>query len=157
MWVKIGSADGSSNIVDLLIACHQRIRFFVDLARRLAEAEVLPIDEVRDTAMRIVRYFSESLPLHIADEEESIIPRLSGHAPELDATLQAMQREHREHESQLQTLLKTCRILQTSPERLDQLRNTLRTAASALERGFVAHLREEERVVMPAIRSLLSN
>src|SRR5437762_12814931 len=109
MLIKIGSAEEPSDIVDLLIACHERIRFFVDLARRLADAHDLPADEIRDAAMRVVRYFSESLPLHVADEEESIMPRLSGRAPNLDDTLQAMQREHRQHEPHLHTLLKVCR------------------------------------------------
>jgi hemerythrin-like domain-containing protein len=157
MLIKIGSVDEPSDIVDLLIACHERIRFFVDLARRLAAARDLSRDEITNAATHVIRYFSESLPLHVADEEESIMPRLLGRSPELDTTLEAMRREHELHEPQLQALLNACRILQTAPDELEKLRDSLGKAASALEKDFIAHLREEENVVLPAIRSLLSS
>ena len=157
MLIKIGSSQESSDIVGLLLACHERIRFFINLACRLGEAHDTPADEIQDAATRVIRYFSESLPLHVADEEESIVPRLSGREAGLDATLDTMRREHQEHAPQLESLLKICRILQGSPERLADLRKTLLSAASALERDFAAHLQEEEKVVLPAIKSLLTD
>lgn len=45
MLIKIGASDESSDIVDLLLACHQRIRFFIDLAIRLAETTDASNDE----------------------------------------------------------------------------------------------------------------
>jgi hemerythrin-like domain-containing protein len=145
------------DVVDLLTACHQRIRFFIDLAVRLSESGDASNDQIHDAAARIVRYFSESLPLHVADEEESIVPRLSGRRPELDRTLDAMHREHEEHETPLQRLLQTCGTLQESPEQLPELRESLRDVASTLSKVFDAHLRQEEEIVLPAIRSLLSD
>jgi hemerythrin-like domain-containing protein len=157
MLIQIGSGKDPSDIVDLLLECHGRIRSFIGLTSRLATVERLSHDEIRDAAMRITRYFSEALPLHVADEEQTILPRLSGRSAELDATLQTMHREHREHEPQLQLLLDTCKTLHSSPERLDDLRQTLLGAASALEAAFIAHLEEEERSILPAIRTLLTS
>jgi hemerythrin-like domain-containing protein len=157
MLIQIGPAKDPSDIVDLLLECHGRIRSFIDLASRLGKVARPSHDEIRDAAMRITRYFSEALPLHVADEEQTILPRLSGRSAELDATLQTMHREHLEHEPQLRSLLETCKTLHISPERLDDLRQTLLAAASALEGAFIAHLEEEERSILPAIRALLTS
>jgi hypothetical protein len=112
MQIQIGSAEESSDLVGLLLACHRRIRFFVDLALRLAGTEDASPNEIQDAAARIVRYFAESLPLDVADEVQTIIPRLSGREPGLDITLQTMHREHTEHEPLLDLLVQTCRIMQ---------------------------------------------
>jgi hemerythrin-like domain-containing protein len=74
-----------------------------------------------------------------------------------NATLETMRREHREHEPQLESLLKTFRILLASPERLTDLGETLLSAASTLEHDFVAHLQEEEQIVLRRIQSLLTD
>jgi iron-sulfur cluster repair protein YtfE (RIC family) len=156
MLIKIGSSSPAADVVDLLMECHERIRSFIALAGRLARADQPSDDEVREAAARVTRYFSEALPLHVADEEQSIVPRLSGRAPELDASLQRMQREHREHEPQLEALLETCRILQASPERLPELRGALLSTAITLEREFLNHLQQEEQIILPAIRNILT-
>src|SRR4051812_25565021 len=96
MLIQIGSPKEPPDIVDILLECHERIRSFTGLARRLASTHGLSEEEVRDAAARVTRYFSEALPLHVADEEQSILPRLSGRSPELDAALNGMQREHHE-------------------------------------------------------------
>ena len=155
MLIQIGSPTGPSDIVDLLLECHERIRSFTGLACTLASAHGVSESEVRDVAARVTRYFSEALPLHTADEEQSILPRLAGRDPELDAALKRMQSEHHEHEPQLQRLLEICRALQASPERIDQLRASLLSTASALDKAFSSHLEQEEQVVLPAIRALL--
>ena len=156
MLINIGPSKEPSDIVDLLLECHERIRLFIGLARRMAEAENAGKEEVQDAAARICRYFSEALPLHVADEEESIMPRLSGRRPEVDSVLEAMHREHRTHESGLEQLLQICRLLQVSPESLAERRESLWRISTGLERDFATHLHEEEAVVLPAIRSLLS-
>lgn len=156
MFVKIGSVEKPSDIVDLLLECHERIRTFIGIARRLAGAQESPPGEVREAASRVARYFSESLPLHVADEEESILPRLGGKDPGIDAALAAMRAEHAEHEPQLEALLNTCRMLERSPERLAEWGPGLAAVASALEQDFFEHLDKEEKVILPAIRNLLS-
>ncbi len=157
MFVKIGSTKEPSDIVDLLLECHERIRSFIGLARRLSEAQNVSENEIRDAAARVVRYFSESLPKHVADEEESILPRLSGRQADLDAALESMRREHEEHAPHLERLLEICRTLQVSPARLDETRASLAQAAVSLERDFQIHLEQEESTILPAIRSLLTH
>lgn len=66
-----------------------------------------------------------------------------------------MHDEHMEHHGRLQLLLDTCNMLKNSPEMFVKLRDTLSFAASSLEREYAAHLDEEERLVLPAIRTLL--
>jgi iron-sulfur cluster repair protein YtfE (RIC family) len=155
MLIQIGASKEPSGAVDLLLECHKRIRFFTELALNLARAHNVSHDEIRDAAARVARYFSTALPLHIADEEQSILPRLSGRSPELDSTLKAMHREHEEHEQQLRVLLDICRRLSASPEQLDELRHLLMSTASNLETAFGVHLEQEERIVFPAIATLL--
>jgi iron-sulfur cluster repair protein YtfE (RIC family) len=129
---------------------------FIELACRIAASVGASHDEIRDAASRVIRYFSQSLPLHVADEEESIVPRLSGRDTELDAAMQNMQQEHDDHGMDLESLLRICRVLEKSPERLPELREELRSTASVLQEKFVIHLEQEERIVLPAIRTLLT-
>jgi iron-sulfur cluster repair protein YtfE (RIC family) len=156
MLIKIGPTKEPSDAVDLMLECHDRIRSFVSLACRLASAAEASEDEVRETAARVSRYFSEALPLHVADEEQSIVPRLAGKNPEMDAVLQAMHGEHIGHEANLKVVVETCNALKASPAMLPQLRDALLDAASDLEAEFARHLKQEEEVIFPAIRSLLT-
>ena len=156
MYVQIGVPKEPSDIVDLLLECHERIRTFVGLAGRLANTKQPSVDEVRDAATRVARYFSEALPLHVADEEQSILPRLSGRDSELDEALNSMREQHRQHEEPLRVLLQTCEKLKSSPEALSTLRETLAGAASTLEKEFLIHLSEEEQIILPALRRCLT-
>jgi hemerythrin-like domain-containing protein len=149
-------AGNAADIVDVLLECHDRIRSFIDLARRIALASPVSHADIGEAAQRVVRYFSESLPLHVVDEEESIVPRLTGRDAALDAALNTMRREHEEHKPDLELLLRTCRMLMDSPERLAELRETVLGAASSLQQQFVRHLEQEEKTIFPAIRRLLS-
>jgi iron-sulfur cluster repair protein YtfE (RIC family) len=157
MLIKIGSTPEPTDVVDLFLECHDRIRTFIALAGTLGQSEDSSEAEISDAAGRITRYFTEALPLHVADEEESIVPRLSGRDPDVDAALERMRLEHKEHEPQLESLLETCRSLQVSPNRLNELRTLLLAAASTLERQFLEHLQEEETIILPAIRTFLSS
>src|SRR3974377_561604 len=62
--------------LDLLLGCHQRIRHFTATAKNLAHAQGATHDEIRMAAAGVHRYYSVSLPLHEADEEDSVRPRL---------------------------------------------------------------------------------
>jgi iron-sulfur cluster repair protein YtfE (RIC family) len=156
MFVKIGSVEKPTDIVDLLLECHERIRTFIGIARRIAGAHDSPPAEVRAAAARVTRYFSESLPLHVADEEQSILPRLQGKDPAIDAVLAEMHLEHERHEPQLEALLGTCRMIEQFPERLAEWAPGLAAVATALEQDFLGHLEKEEKVILPAIRNLAS-
>jgi iron-sulfur cluster repair protein YtfE (RIC family) len=154
MLTRIGKQAVAGDAVDLLLDCHERIRSFLALARRVAEAP--PSDPgVGEAALRVRRYFVEALPLHARDEDESLLPRLRGRDAAVDAELDAMSREHREHEAPLAALVAACERIGAAPERLADVAPQLSSAVAELERHFVPHLRREEAVIFPAMRRLL--
>lgn len=141
--------------MDLLLECHGRIRQFVALAREAGERRDLTAADVAEACSRVERYFVEALPLHVRDEEDSILPRLSGRSSELDQALSKMQAEHQEHEPALARLLSACRAVRAAPD--DPLcRRELGQTAAALGHAFDGHLELEETVVFPALRDLLT-
>ena len=140
------------DVVDALLDCHQRIRDFTALALRLATAAGLAEGEIRDAAARVHRYFAVALPLHARDEEESLLPRLRGADPALDAELATMRREHAEHGDPVARLLSACAELQARPGELSRLAPVLAAAATELQQHFEQHLLREERLIFPAVR-----
>lgn len=147
------ATDGG--VLELLVDCHTRIRHFCALARRVADGQGAPAAEIGDAALRVHRYFDEALPLHAADEEQSILPRLRGREPEVDRELDAMVAEHREQEDANGALARVVALTATlaqDPARLPALAGPLREAADALTQHFEGHLQREERVIFPAIR-----
>ena len=155
MLTRIGRAPVQGDVVDALLDCHQRIRDFTALALRLGTMQGLSDAEIRDAAARVHRYFSSALPLHARDEEESLLPRLEGLDPALDAELAEMMREHAEHGPPTDRLLALCAELQERPGELPRSAARLAAVARELERHFDTHLAREERVIFPAIRARL--
>lgn len=153
--ISLLKASPAGDAVSALLECHDRIRSFTALALRLARANGLAEREARDAAAAVHRYFSAALPLHARDEEESILPRLRGREPALDAALDVMVREHREHEAAVGRLLAACAAVSARPAELARVAPELEAAALELERHFALHLSAEERVLFPALRALL--
>ena len=89
MLAKIGKPSAADDAVGLLLECHERIRSFLALARRIAEVGPSEPGSVPEAAARVRRYFTEALPLHAQDEEASILPRLRGLDARVDAELEA--------------------------------------------------------------------
>ena len=73
----------SEDAVDLLTGCHQRIRHFTAVAVKLAHAHGASPEDIRQAADAVHRYYSVSLPLHEADEDQTLHPRLSPAADEM--------------------------------------------------------------------------
>lgn len=156
--IEIGSRPGApQDAVDLLLDCHARIRSFARLAARIAEQSGASDREVAESAARVRRYFALALPLHVADEEESVLPRLAGRDPALDAALSRMEAEHEGHEEDVGRLVALSGALAEDPGALPFLRGELQAVADRLVRAFDEHLRAEEEVVFPAVRKLLSS
>lgn len=156
MLDQIGAARPAGDIVDLLLDCHVRIRRFTDMALRLGSARGAPAREVAEAAAAVHRYFSEALPLHAQDEEESLLPRLAGKDPDVDRALVEMHRQHEGHGPVLDRVLALCAALASAPERHGELAPELREAALALRDHFDGHLPPEEQTIFPAIRRVLS-
>jgi iron-sulfur cluster repair protein YtfE (RIC family) len=155
MFTQIGKRAAAGGAADLLLECHERIRTFLALARRIAELGPSSPDSVAEAAARVRRYFTEALPLHAQDEEVSILPRLRGRDPRVDAELEAMAREHREHERPMGELVAACERIARAPERRTDLLPTVGRAVTELERHFAEHLGREEAVIFPAMSRLL--
>lgn len=155
MLTRLGKPTAPRDAVDLLLECHERIRTFLSLSRRLGTEAPGDEDAIRDAAERIRRYFTEALPLHARDEEESLLPRLRGLDPAVDHELEEMAREHGEHEPPLRALVAACEALAVAPRRQAELASRIAAAADELDRHFAAHLRREEEVIFPAVRRLL--
>jgi iron-sulfur cluster repair protein YtfE (RIC family) len=154
MLVQVGKRSTSSDVVDLLLECHDRIRKFLTMARSLAAATGAEPEEIRSVAAQVRRYFGESLPLHVADEHEQILPRLAGTDAEVDRALAAMEAEHAEHEPLVARLIASCSDLMQDPGRLDSRAAELADVVERLSAELVRHLELEERVVLPAVRRL---
>jgi hemerythrin-like domain-containing protein len=155
MLIRIGKPAPAADAVSLLLECHERIRAFLALARRVAEARSTEAHSLTEAASQVVRYFTEALPLHARDEEESVLPRLRGKEAALDSELEAMAREHVEHGRPLRTLVLACAELAREPERHARLASVILEATGELDRHFARHLEREEEVIFSAMRRLL--
>jgi len=150
------SAAGAPSVEELLLACHDRIRHFVGLARRLAAPGEAPAAEIAEAAAGVHRYFSLALPLHAADEEQSIRPRLDVPAmpAEVRRAVATMTEEHRPMERVLDDALPMWEALGREPGRQADLASRLAEHAERLDALFAAHLPPEESIIFPALRRL---
>ncbi len=147
----------SEDAVDLLIGCHQRIRHFTGVAVKLAHAHGATTEEIEQAAAGVHRYYSVSLPLHEADEEQTLQPRLRGVANEsLGHALLAMADQHQAIDELLERLLPLLVLVRNNPDALTQVGGEMCSITKALEETFRAHLQMEEDVIFPAIHSVLS-
>jgi iron-sulfur cluster repair protein YtfE (RIC family) len=152
---ELGGSISPEDAVKVLLEGHERIREFLALARRVGGAAVAAPDSIPEAALRAQRYFSRALPLHVRDEEESVLPRLRGKDPVLDEALEAMAREHHTHSRALASLAAACEEIARVPARLPELAPYLTRVAAELERHFAEHLAREEVLIFPAMRRFL--
>jgi hemerythrin-like domain-containing protein len=146
--------------LETLLGCHMRIRHFMQLSRTLADARGLPPEEIAEAAEAIFRYFSHALPLHHADENETLYPRLQTALPEgglLREAAETMVEQHQAIDELAAVLLSLCTSLSRRPQRLPSVRGRLGQVTSALDKIFAAHLRLEETVVFLAFPQLFTS
>jgi len=146
----------TEDVVELMLACHGRIRHFLGLARAIGRGEAASADDLRDACDRTRRYFVEALPRHVADENESVLPRLRGRLEPLDATLETLHAQHADHAPHVDALVRLLDAIAldpTSPER----RASLLVYAESLTAELERHLEAEEVHLFPAMRALLSD
>lgn len=147
----------AEDAVDLLTACHQRIRHFTSVASKLAHAQSATADEIQKAADTVHRYFSVSLPLHEADEDESLSPVLRVAADErVCHALQAMGDQHQAIEELLERLLPLLVMIKGNPGALHEVGSEMCSVTQSLSEIVTAHLQMEEEVIFPAIRSVLA-
>jgi hypothetical protein len=140
-----------------MISCHDRIRRFIGLAQRLGGDDPLPPGEVATAAAAVRRYFEEALPLHAADEDLSLRPRLlaAGVPPEVEEALGRMAEEHLGIEEALGGARLLWGALAADPMLRAARRAELSAAAHRLDALFLAHLAPEESLIFPLARRCL--
>jgi hemerythrin-like domain-containing protein len=144
--------------LSLLLGCHQRIRHFSDVAWRLAESPQAPDLDRADAARAVLRYYTIALPLHEADENESLYPRLKSVLPpgELAEANQAMVDQHVGIDVAVAELIPMWREIEWNPSVQEGLSERLRNCTIRLRELWNVHLALEEEQVVPAMRRYLS-
>lgn len=135
MIVRLGARTTGEDVVDLLAACHERIRKFSAMACAVAKGQGT---DLREAAGAVRKYFAEAFPLHVADEEELL---------ELP---QRIHDDHVAHAPAIDRLVALCAGIEAGgpvPPELGPL-------AEKLRKELDEHLSIEERDVFPAIRAL---
>lgn len=151
--ISIGRS-GSASLVDLLIECHQRIRKFSRLARDCGCEQDIPANDIVEACLACQRYFTQALPLHVEDEERSILPRLAVF-PEVAPALETMRSQHAAHQPSIEQLLGCLEASGDDPAN-QRKRQQLHQVASNLVDEFEEHLCLEETLIFPAIDRSLS-
>jgi iron-sulfur cluster repair protein YtfE (RIC family) len=154
MLVQLGQRNAKDDLVELLIECHGRMRKYLVLAHRLAESSGAGDAEIREVANQIRRYFAESFPLHVADEDEALAPRLAGKNESVDQALGKMSADHAAHEPAIQRLVGLCTRIAGDPRSLAATAPDLAGAAGWLATELESHLELEEREIFPLVRLL---
>lgn len=151
------AVTAAPDAVDLLLECHQRIRHFTRLAVVLADTPGAPAKEVAAAAASVLRYFTEALPRHAADEDESVAPRLlAAETPEaVRAALASMTREHETLHEALAELGPRWRAVAVEPGRIADEAPALRRITGRLSDLWGAHLGPEESLIFPTMRRVL--
>ncbi|MBL8921285.1 MAG: hemerythrin domain-containing protein [Myxococcaceae bacterium] len=155
MYVTLGGAPKREDFVGLLLECHERIRAFSRLAVEVGARVDLQAPEVVEACRRCERYFTEALPRHVEDEEETLLPGLRGRSVEVDEALTVMHAQHEAHRPLLIDLLAALGDVRLVPGDL-ALRPRLATVAERVRQDFEAHLSLEERVLFPAVTATWS-
>lgn len=148
------TAAPARDAVDLLTDCHQRIRAFTATAARLADARDAPPADVATAAAGVRRYFTVAMPLHAADEDDSVAPRLraSSAPPEVRDALATIAAQHAVIDRVIEALAEDWQALARDPSRLPELSSRLADGAARLGAIWSVHLSIEEEVVFPALR-----
>jgi hemerythrin-like domain-containing protein len=150
-------AAGFDSPLEILDGCHARVRRNCELIERIAEhiEDEGVDDEVLVAAGSALRYFDIAGRDHHRDEEDDLFPALLQAAGPGRASVQAMvDRLHADHE-RLEALWAAVRL------QLEAVRDGRGAAvdpalARALRQAYDDHIGEEERVLLPLARNLLS-
>jgi hemerythrin-like domain-containing protein len=144
--------------ITLLLGCHDRIRHFTEVADRLNLNQQSPAKDRQEAASAVLRYYQIALPLHEADENESVYPRLREALPpgELATANQAMIDQHAEIDAIIAQLLPMWRAIAHDPALQEDLSAELGQRVQRLKQLWTSHLGLEEEVVIPAMRRFLS-
>jgi iron-sulfur cluster repair protein YtfE (RIC family) len=157
--ISPSAGEATEDAVSMLLGCHERIRHFTGIAVRLASSKGLLSAEIASAAEKVHRYFTVALPLHEADENESLHPRLRAAAPEGELAgpaADAMVEQHSSIDEIVERLVPLCELLRGNPSMHGALAPELQQLSTGLQQMFDAHLKLEEETIFPAMRRYLT-
>ena len=161
MLTEIKSVSSSfsqeGDAISLLLGCHQRIRHFTNTAVRLAENPDAPTDVRGEAAHAVLRYYTIALPLHEADENESVYPRLHKVLPDrlLAEANDEMVRQHSEIDAVIEALIPKWRKIADDAPVVQGPDGDLLSTTRKLQQLWTNHLELEETQIIPAMRQYL--
>jgi hemerythrin-like domain-containing protein len=152
------AASETEDAVSLLLGCHERIRHFTEVGMRLAEAAHAPAQDRADAARAVLRYYTIALPLHEADENESVYPRLKEALPpgELVLANQRMVDQHADIDATVAELVPMWERIERDPQSQAEFRERLRLRTEHLRSLWNVHLALEEEQIVPAMQRYLA-
>jgi len=144
--------------LQLLSDCHRRIEHFLGVLTRVGESVNGILSQEQADALTVsLRYFREAAPKHVADEEESLFPRLreAGAAEALEG-LDRLESDH----DQADQLHRTAERI--GNEWLEGRVNDSEVAEfkltiSELVSLYTSHIALEDLVIFPAAERLLTS
>ncbi len=143
--------------LEMLAACHERIRRQCALIERIADhLERNGADlQARDAARAVIRYFDTAGRHHHRDEEDDLFPALVQSArgaarPALEALVARLAGDHADLDTRWNDMRAT--LLELADGRDVQLE---RTAARAFACAYERHIDLEETQLLPLARELL--
>ncbi len=135
--------------IDLLLSCHAKLRHFSELSLALATRADLGREEAADASVRLLRYFRIALPLHEADEEQSIGPALLATPARslVEDALGTMAAQHQQLHEILEALMPAWEQVEAEPGAERPALADARALATLLD----LHLGLEEQTIFPSI------
>jgi len=151
-------AAGFDQPIQMWLECHERVRRFSGLLRRLAlQALANPDADAQACAHSIRRYFNEAAPRHHEDEEIDLFPCLSARAPVesrrlIAETIDRLETEHLDlarRWNRIDAALE--RVTRGQPAGLDP------ALADEFATLYQRHLACEEEIMLPGLGQFLSD
>ncbi len=148
------SACAHAGAFEILERCHehitQRLEVLEEVARSLRDAQKFR-DEHLAVLGDIISFLDTAVPLHTADEEQTLFPMLRKHPQFAEATttpMDCMESDHRRH-------MDTRRTLDTAIVKRD-VQATVRCAMN-IAASYREHMQKENEVLFPVARQLLTD
>jgi hemerythrin-like domain-containing protein len=141
----MATGDRHNDPFEQLLRSHRRLEErLTDLPAAAADLAGPRHDEALAYVLDTVAWMGRAVRRHEDDEEQSLFPRLKGHA-ELDALIRQLSDEHALHEKLQEEL---SRVAAADPARA-------RTLVAELKDAYATHINEEESRLFPAARTVL--
>jgi len=164
MPIRIGGRPdhGFDQPLGLLSDCHRRIESFLDQLIAISErATKRPLSaSERPQLDAALTYFATAAPMHTADEEDSLFPRLRASGdPQAIAAVAAIARlesDHQEADAHHRAVDALVRGWMANDRIDDDDRRSLGDHLSALQRIYRQHIAVEDRELFPAAGRVLA-